>query len=131
MSSATAACQLSAYRSARRFSPRPAHSRTSAVSRNNELLVRYTSGGMIFDHHFAPSYCQNPLFGSGSRPVLRPFLGADAGERLDAPFIGGELVRRPRMHDMAVVEYIGVIGDLEAHACILLDKQHRDALVAH
>src|SRR5258708_9607038 len=60
-----------------------------------------------------------------------PFLRAGAGHGADPLLVGGELGGRPGMNDLAVVEYVDVIGDLEAHAHVLLDEENRDALVAH
>src|SRR6516165_2678185 len=60
-----------------------------------------------------------------------PFFRACAGERLDPRLVGGELGRRTGIDDAAVVEHIGVVGNLQAHSGILLDQQDRNAFVAH
>src|ERR1700747_1527796 len=61
----------------------------------------------------------------------RPLLGTGTRNRAAAGVVGGELFRRAGIDHRAVVEHIGVVGDLERHARVLLDQQHRDALVLH
>ena len=51
-----------------------------------------------------------------------PLLGAGAGERLHPRLVGGKLAGRPGIDHVAVVEHIGVVGDFERHAHILLDQ---------
>src|SRR5580700_933631 len=63
--------------------------------------------------------------------AYRPFLGACARERLDARFVGGELARGSAVDDRAIIEHIGMVGDLEAHARVLLHEQNGNPLVPH
>ncbi len=53
----------------------------------------------------------------------RPFLGAGAGQRPDAGFVGGEFMRGSGIDHDAVVQHIGVVGDFETHARVLFDQQ--------
>src|SRR5260221_7609662 len=67
------------------------------------------------------------------RRLLRqtPILCAGARHGADPVLVCRELRRRAGMDDLAVIEHIDVIGDLQAHAHVLLDEENRDALVAH
>src|SRR4051812_4540554 len=70
---------------------------------------------------------------AGRRCAVRtiPFLAACAGERLDASLVRGERGRGSMEDDGAIVQHIRTVGDLEAHADVLLDEQHRDAFAPH
>ena len=60
-----------------------------------------------------------------------PFLGAGAGERRTRASSAASSRAGSRIDDDAVIQHIGVVGDFEAHPRILLDQQHRNALVLH
>src|SRR5258708_23269671 len=59
-----------------------------------------------------------------------PLLGAGAGQRLDALLVGGELLGGAGIDDAAVVEHEGIVGDVKAHARLLLDQQDRGSFSA-
>src|SRR5712671_4098060 len=61
----------------------------------------------------------------------RPFFGAGTGERPDPRLIGGEFPGRSRIDDDAVIQHIGVVGDLQAHSRVLFDQEDRNALGFH
>src|SRR5262249_2834702 len=67
---------------------------------------------------------------SGVRAFRLPALGAGAGERAHALLVLAELGGGARIDDLAVVEHIGAVGDLDGRAHVLLDQQYRDALAA-
>ena len=49
----------------------------------------------------------------------------------DARVIGGELPRRPRVDDAAIVQHVGVVGDLQTHPRVLLDEEHGNSFAPH
>src|SRR5262249_48677071 len=67
----------------------------------------------------------------GESSAYRPFLGAGTGERADPCVIGRKLACRAGIDHGAVIQHIGVVGNLQTHARILLDQQHGDALGLH
>ena len=62
---------------------------------------------------------------------MRPLLRARAGQRLHARVIGGELSCRSGIYDDTIVEHVGVVGDLQAHARVLLHQQDGNPFIAH
>ena len=68
---------------------------------------------------------------TSARSGMRPFLGACPGKGLNTRFIRRKLAGGSRIDHPSVIQYIGEIGDFEAHPRILLDKQDGNSFAAH
>src|SRR5579875_3716268 len=68
---------------------------------------------------------------SANRLLLVPLFGGGSGQGLDARLIARKLGGRSGMDDGTVIEHVGIVRNLEAHADILLHQQDRDAVAAH
>src|SRR6185312_7104259 len=62
--------------------------------------------------------------------VRLPLLGARASQRPHAFLVLGEFGGRPGPYYLAVIEHVGAIRDLDRGSHVLLDQQHRNALLA-
>src|ERR1700738_3206458 len=75
--------------------------------------------------------CSKSACGRLTVSSVRPFLSTGAGERLHPRLVGGELGRRTGIDDAAVIEHVGVVGNLQTHPGILLDEEDRNPFAAH